>query len=380
MTSPVASGDDTGSAASPSLVEQRRLSALLTTFPGHGTAGSVCARLEGALRSDGDTVVETTVLQVDRQHRASVHDPRRVRMGAIVSGFTWGLFGLLTGGIGSMVASALIGGAWGGLMARRAGHHVSEGQLASLGAQLPADSSAALVFAETSHARMLIDVPAALHPSMVSVAEVDEDLSARVHTRSKDEPSDVMDDGPASDRHGRLSMIVVRYPHISTAAEVAARLRTAEKATAAPQVEMVIETDDAGGRHVTDHKLGAAAVARYNIGSWAVLGLICGAIAGISGDAGILGILQGGLVTGLFWGLFGAVAGVLYGLLAGRTVSARRLKGIAPMLKPGTSLLVAWGEAPLGGDTLATVALTPGTRMLVLGFDRKDGGAILTVA
>jgi len=175
-------------------------------------------------------------------------------------------------------------------------------------------------------------------------------------------------------------MVVARYPDTSTAAAVAARLESWDEVAGAPHVEMVVETDEAGRRHITDHKLGAAAVARYNLGSWAILGLVCGAIAGITGDGGILGILGSGLVTGLIWGLFGVGAGALYGLVAGRSVSARRLRGIAPMLKPGTSLLVAWAEVPLGAGVIATLAPTPETRMLVLGFDRTAGGPILTVA
>jgi hypothetical protein len=76
----------------------------------------------------------------------------------------------------------------------------------------------------------------------------------------------------------------------------------------------------------------------------------------------------------------------LYGLWAGRSISARRLKGIAPLLKPGTSVLVAWDESPLDRDTIATLRPTPDaellvTRWLVAEAERDtDGGSLTTVA
>jgi hypothetical protein len=174
-------------------------------------------------------------------------------------------------------------------------------------------------------------------------------------------------------------MILLRYRDTSTAKEVAARISASEEAADVPQVELVIETNSSGRRHVRDHKLGAVAVAKYNVVSWGALGLISGAITGATGDDGVLGFLEGGLVTGLAWGLFGVVAGALYGLFAGRSLSARRLKGIAPILEPGTTVLLAWDEAPLGEDTIAMLAPTPDAKLLVLGFNPSNGGAVLEV-
>jgi hypothetical protein len=64
----------------------------------------------------------------------------------------------------------------------------------------------------------------------------------------------------------------------------------------------VVETDRSGRRHVEDHKLGAVAIARYNVVSWGVVGLVCGAVSGLTGGEGVLGFLEGGLLTGIAWG------------------------------------------------------------------------------
>ncbi|HEX3455823.1 MAG TPA: hypothetical protein VHS03_14455, partial [Gaiellaceae bacterium] len=72
-----------------------------------------------------------------------------------------------------------------------------------------------------------------------------------------------------------------------------------------------------------------------------------------TGGHGFVGFLEDGLVTGIAWGLFGAAAGVLYGLWVGRTISARRLRPIAPLSPDNTSSLVAWTDAPVDETTLA---------------------------
>jgi hypothetical protein len=265
-------------------------------------------------------------------------------------------------------------------MAYREGHHTTDAQLAGLGKQLPADSSALLTFAETGDVRTLLGAPTDGGASMASVAAIADDLTARVFTGSPDAPVEVARDQVPHDEPGRLSMILVRYPDTSTANKVAARISASEDASHAPQVELVVETDRSGRRHVEDHKLGAVAIARYNVVSWGVVGLVCGAVSGLTGGEGVVGFLEGGLLTGIAWGLFGAAAGALYGLWAGRSISSRRLKGIASMLAPGTSVLLAWGDAPLEPDVIATLRPTPDDNLLVLGFNPTEGGAVLEVA
>ena len=72
-----------------------------------------------------------------------------------------------------------------------------------------------------------------------------------------------------------------------------------------------------------------------------------GAIAGFTSNGGVLSSIKSGLVTGILWAVFGLIAGALYGLWAGRAVSARRLKGLGPLLPPDTSAVLAWSEGNL---------------------------------
>jgi hypothetical protein len=72
------------------------------------------------------------------------------------------------------------------------------------------------------------------------------------------------------------------------------------------------------------------------------------------------------------------VAGALYGLWAGRAVSARRLKGVGPLVPPGSSLVVAWAEGALGQDTIEQWP-GPGSQRLILRFNPAGHGALLEV-
>jgi hypothetical protein len=81
-------------------------------------------------------------------------------------------------------------------------------------------------------------------------------------------------------------MVLVRYDDVAAAKEVARRIAASGKADASLDVELVIEIDRGGRTRVSHPKLSAAAVARYNARSWTVLGLICGALAGLTGGHG----------------------------------------------------------------------------------------------
>jgi hypothetical protein len=184
----------------------------------------------------------------------------------------------------------------------------------------------------------------------------------------------------AVDETSLLSMLVYRYPDPKTAAHLAADLAKAKPATnGAPHIELVIETDRSGHPHVTDPGSGTAAWARSDLVSWGAFGLVWGAIVGVLGGGGILGFLEGGLVTGIGWAIFGLVAGALYGLWAGRSISARRLKGIGPILAPGTSTVLAWADGAVHHGDLGPLA-QPGSQHLILVFNPVDHGAVLEAA
>lgn len=332
--------------------------------------------MEQRLRRDGSHVLETTVLSVNRAGKARVYDPRRVLVGALTSALTWGVFGLVSGGWPSLLASALLGAAWGGWVARAHLHHLTGAQLKRVGARLPRDSSALLVFTDAAKGNSALSAAETVEPAIPTTASIAEDLSATIGQAN---PVAAGSSGSAD----RFSMVVVRYSDVAAAREVAARLATQTKNTkqdAPLDVELVIETDHTGRRRVSDPKLGAAAVMRYNVGSWAVLGVICGALAGLTGGHGFVGALEGGLVTAIAWGLFGAAAGALYGLWAGRAISARRLRAIAPLLPANTSSVVAWTGAPLNETTLSLLAADTDQRRLTLSFIPSELGPTLALS
>jgi hypothetical protein len=82
------------------------------------------------------------------------------------------------------------------------------------------------------------------------------------------------------------------------------------------------------------------------------------------------------LVTAIGWGVFGLVAGVLYGLWVGRTVSPRRLKGMAALLPPDSSITLAWAGGVLTKEAIDRWA-SPESQRLVLRFEPTARGVVL---
>lgn len=81
-------------------------------------------------------------------------------------------------------------------------------------------------------------------------------------------------------------------------------------------------------------------------------------------------------MIGVLWGMFGLVAGTLYGLWAGRGVSARRLKGIGPLLPANTSAVVAWADGSVSDVEISRWAIGA-SNLLTLTFAPAEGGATL---
>lgn len=349
---------------------------LLVFFGGQRSAGRAHRELKRRIRARGAVVLDTTVLEIDGERNASVRDPRRVVAGAATSTLPWGVFGLLSGGVASMVASAALGAIWGGAAAFYRGHHATKAQLARLGEQLPSSSSALLMFAETGEPGDLLKAAARSRPSTASVAAISDDLTGRVLVAQADRSTVERTATTATEGLPRLSMILVRYRDRAGARAVAAQLE-AVKLQTKPEVELVVETDADGRRCVIDPELGAGAIARYNLASWTLLGLVCGAIGGAIGDGGFFGLFNASLLTALAWGVFGAAAGALYGSWAGRAVSARRLRGVDTVLTNDSSTLLAWGETPLRTNTAAVLAPSATTRRRIVSFAPTHNGATL---
>ena len=93
----------------------------------------------------------------------------------------------------------------------------------------------------------------------------------------------------------------------------------------------------------------------------------------MSDNHGILSHIKSGLVTGVLWGVLGAGVGALYGLWVMRAVSARRLKGIRPLLPPGTSTVLAWSEGDLRPEMIGDWS-APGWQRLILRFTAVSDG------
>jgi len=357
-----------------------RLCVLLVCFAGAKRASRVTSELAKGVRSGGGTLLDEVILRVNRKGKAMVHDPRRTRAGVLTSALTWGLFGLAASG-GSWIRFtlwALIGALCGGLYAYFTEHLLSKSQLKRIGERMGPDTSALAIWAEAADAERLLSAMAPLQPETASVAAIADDLSAKVFTRGAtpgESSSPGADEVPPA-ATSVLSMLLLRYPgeHAAQAASRAAR--NAEED--APQVELVFESARSGKRRVIGPAKGVAAMAKSDVLSWGLFGVAYGAIVGAVGNGGILSWIENGVVTGVLWAIFGLVAGALYGLWAGRGVSARRLKGVGPLLPPDSSVILAWADGAVTERTIGTLS-TPDAETLVLRFNSVARGAILEV-
>jgi len=361
------------------------LGVLLECFGATKSAGKARRGLDAQLKAQGDALLDTVVLQVNAKHKVSLHDPRRVVQGTLTATLTWGLFGLVAGGLKSLAIWAILGAICGGLWAYYTEHLLRKGEVARIGARLPANSSALVTFAEIRDPRSLLKATAAHAPATASVAAIGEDLGARVFAGATDPIELPRNPGRGAIPPGQAaptSMIMFRYPSTGTAGQVASRAAPTSKKAAASspvQVELVIWADPGGRRHVADPSQGVKAWAKSDLISWGLFGVAFGALAGAFGGGGVHGFVDDAVVTGIGWAVFGLVAGALYGLWAGRAVSARRLKGLSGLLVPGSSILVAWADGPVGQDTIDTLT-APGSQQLILRFNAVEGGAVLEAA
>jgi hypothetical protein len=356
---------------------------LLECFSGTKAAGKVRHGLDAQLKSQGDALLDTVVLQVSAKHKASVHDPRRVVQGTLTAFLTWGLFGLVAGGLKGLAIWAILGAICGGLWAYYTEHLLRRDGLARIGARLPASSSALLTFAETTDPRGLLKAAASHGPATASVAGIGNDLTARVFAGATDPvevPSRPEGAVLTPSQNAPTSLILLRCPDPGTAKKIASRAAPTSKKAAGPvQVELVIWVDSDGRRHVADPSQGVKAWAKSDLISWGLFGVVVGALAGAFGGGGVHGFVDNAVVTGIGWAVFGLVAGALYGLWAGRAVSARRLKGLRGLLVPGSSMLVAWADGPMRPDAMSMLT-EPGSQRLVLRFNPVEGGAVLEAA
>jgi uncharacterized membrane protein len=358
------------------------LCVLLACFAGAKRAAKVRRELDKRITGGGDTILDQVVVKIDAKHKVQTYDPRRTLAGALTAALTWGVFGLLSGGLRSLGVWAIIGAICGGLGAYYLEHLASKGELKRIGGQLAGDSSAIAVFVESSDPRRLLSSTASYKPTTASTAAIGGDLSAQVLPGASGPAR--TSSGPAGGARAPLSstmvnMLLLRYPGKDTAR------RQMTKAAAAGQhhgqavkTELVFEAPEHGRLKVSNPTQGAAATSKSDLISWGLFGLVYGAIVGAAGHNGILGHAEGALVNGIVWALAGLAAGALYGLWAGRTVSARRLKGVRPLLPTGTSTVLAWSEGDLSQQAIDGWS-APGSQQLILHFNPAGDGILLDV-
>lgn len=356
---------------------------LLACFAGAKRAGKVRGQLGKQITSGGDRVLDEVVLKVNAKHRAVVHDPRRTLAGVLTPALTWGIFGLLAGGLrgsGSGGCSAPSGAAYMPITPSMCSPRMSSSASAAACRAIPRPS---WLGSRGPDPRRVLSSAASYGPATASAAAIGADLSARAYSGASNplETSTARAGAApqAANQATVLSMLLVRFAGEHAARRVLGKSGSAKhQDQKAPQVELVIETNEHGRRRVIAPATGSAAFSKSDTISWGLFGLVWGVIVGFASHGGVLSSLKSALVTGILWAIFGMVAGALYGLWAGRAVSARRLKGVGPLVPPGTSLVVAWAEGALREDTIEQWA-GPGSRRLILRFNPAGPGALLEV-
>jgi uncharacterized membrane protein len=349
------------------------LTLVLASFRGSKTAADARSALRRDVQAKGGEVLDDVVLRVSAKRRVDVYDPRREALGAASAAFTWGLFGLLTGGgLQGLILWAVIGAICGGLGAYYLEHGLSKAELAGIGRGLPADSSVLAAFVERADPSQLSVAAAANdQPTSISLAVIDAHLSARI----------VAGDAEASGRGDALmTMLLFRYQGRATARSVLAKAKPAlSKHKDSIQVGLVADVDAGGRVGVSSPSTGVAYMVESDILGWGGFGLVFGAIAGLLGGGGILGALEHGVITMIAWGIFGAFAGALYGLLAGRAVSGRRLRRVGSLLPSDSSAILAWAQPGASDQALASLSV-PDSDRVVLDFVGVGGGVVLRTA
>ena len=169
---------------------------LLACFAEAKRAGKIRRQLNERIAQGDDAILDQVVVRVNAKHRAQVHDPRRTLAGTLTPVLTWGLFGLLAGGLESGVLWAVVGGICGGLYGYYFEHLLTKDELKRIGSRLPAESSAIVAWLRGADPRRILSSAASFQPATASVAAVTADLSAQVYSGADEQG------GPGFGRRG----------------------------------------------------------------------------------------------------------------------------------------------------------------------------------
>jgi len=357
-----------------------RLCVLLACFAGDKRASKARGAIGKRIRGHGDSILDEVVVTVDLKRRLRLHYPRKALPGALTAALTWGVFGLITGGVQGLGVWAVVGAICGGLFGYYFLSRVTKDERKRIGQHLPAGSSALAVWVKGSDPQDVLAAAAPSAPAVASVAAIGSDLSARLWRAAEVPAGSGAGQASTPAQATQLSMLLVRFTGERSARNALAAAGSAKgNQPDAPRVELVVEADERGKRRVIDPTMGPAAVARSDLVSWGGFGLVYGVIVGFAGNGGVLGAAERGLVTGIAWGAFGLAAGALFGLWTSRSASARRLQGIGPLVPPGSSLAVGWAGSSVPAATVDGW-LASGSERLLVRFVAGEHGLLLDAA
>jgi uncharacterized membrane protein len=377
----IGDGPQDGREAAERRRAEGRVCLLVACFAGAKRASKVRGQIGKAIRTDGSRILDEVVLSVGAAGQARVYDPRRTAVGTLTSALTWGVFGLVAGGLEGLGVWAVLGAICGGGYAYLTEHLLTKEELKQIGGRLPANSSAVAVFVQGPDPERVLASVSHLQATTASVAGISPDLSAEVYAGVTHpvETSGTMGDVSSSGQVAVLRMLLVRFEGERGAWQALEASGTAKRPDPRePQAEIVIQANQEGRRRVIDPATGTAAMSKSDVVSWGGFGLAWGAIVGFAGGGGALGAIDSALIVGVSWAIFGLVAGALYGLWAGRAISARRLKRIGSFVGPDTSLVVAWAGQDTTQDAIERWAASASER-LVLRFNPTGPGVLLEV-
>lgn len=219
-------------------------------------------------------------MQVDEKRKVHVHEMGKAARGAAIVIVTWGIFGLVAGGLSGLVIWAVIGAICGGIYCYYYIHTLSDTELKNIAKRLPPNSSVLLAFLKTSHAQQIIDSTSRYTPAASTLVTVGEGMETRVISGTSDKteklsPTSTPVQGGADG--DLLSILVFRYRGHQTARQIEGQLRGEWKqAGDALQSEMMIEVDEQKRVHVYDPSPGVRAQAISSMISWGLFGLIVG--------------------------------------------------------------------------------------------------------
>jgi uncharacterized membrane protein len=328
---------------------------LLVCFDEPKKAQQVKEALEKEIRQGGDLILDEMVMRVDEKRKVQVHEMGKAARGAAIVALTWGVFGLLSGGLRGLVIWAVLGAVCGGIYFYYVAHTLSDAELKNIARRMPPNSSVLLAFLKTSHAQQIIDSVSRYTPAASSLVTVGEGMATSVisgTSEKAEQPSPASTPVQAgADGDNPFSILVFRYTGHQTARQVEAELKEEwKKAGDAIQTEVMIEVDEQKKVHVYDPSTGVRAQTISSMISWGLCGLIVGVLTGLfSGGGGLLGIITSGLTRLITWGAFGIVAGALAAFVVNRAIPTSRLKKM--------SMLFSRTQA----DTSVILALVQGT-------------------